>query len=210
MPGLPATARTADRHLWASTSRRGTHEATSDACTRFVRDPRMASPMSATSMSPASALPGREHETRLESSEGDRSIGGEDAVAGLPRQAVDARRDVDSQHLGPVDLWPSPHAVESRAVGGVDHEVDAVDLVRQAGRVVDHDIGAAGSETACSDAPIGSVVPRPGDHDDPSAVGAAQHADRRAGHRRPQPARSARRQGSSAPQPRRPPSSHRG
>lgn len=57
MPSEPATSRTADRHLWASTGRAGSQDRTAASSTTWAVADDTSRPMSATRTSPASEAP---------------------------------------------------------------------------------------------------------------------------------------------------------
>ena len=72
---------------------------------------------------PRSPAPRRARSPGLSAAKVTVGVGAQHPCRRLPRETVDPTRDVDGEHGCRVDLGCHPVAVETRAVGGVDHEV---------------------------------------------------------------------------------------
>jgi len=124
------------------------------------------------------------HEARLGRREGHRSIGPKWPAEGHPGEPVDARGNVDRKNWSaPFDRRRFIGATQPVAACGIDHEVGGRQSRRRSERIDDLNAHTPTSQMMSIVAPVGTIVAGSGRHDDPAAIGSAEHRQRGEGHR---------------------------
>ena len=141
-------------------------------------------PMSATSISPASSLPGGSSKPGLQGGERDGALRPQHALGSLPVRPS-TPLGMSTASTGGRGLGRDAVTAEPRAECCVDHEVRARQHHRGTVRVDLDDPHPPPPQTASSVATVVAVVALAGEHDDPPTVGATEHLDRGPRHRGP-------------------------